>query len=92
MTWLQRLKNNTCPPLGLPKPTKVPTDPLSSVLTVSEPCNSEKYRTRLIVKWRLPYHPPYAWVTAIGRAGVDRDKLVREILARWPDAHIHSEG
>lgn len=97
MTWLQQLKNETRPPQALPKLTKVPADPLLSVLSVPTPGDSEKCTTRPVVKWRLPDHPPNAWATTIGPPGVSRSELTRDILARWPEAvfqntSTHSSG
>lgn len=92
MTWLQRLKNETRPPPAPPKPTEAPPDPLLSVLAVPTPGDSEKCIARPVVEWRLPGHLPNAWATAIGKPGVSREELVRDILTKWPDAVFERRG
>lgn len=77
---------------------RAPRQPPSDLLERLRRCKPEilpllpDANERPIVRWRLPDHPPNTWVTAIGPAGTDRNKVAREILARWPGAHIQCGG
>lgn len=92
MTWLARLKNSDMPTGAAAKTDKSPNRPLSSVLSVTQPAISENHAplNRAVVRYQLRGKPTNTWNTAIGPG--PRERVVEDILRRWPDAVILGMG
>lgn len=45
---------------------------------------------RAIVRWRAPNFPPGSWCVAIGAPGLPRERVVSDLLNRWPDSEVQA--